>query len=587
MKSLDLGAIYHQPWLEYRHALKDGQVCIRIRTGREDWESAELWAADMYGEGPSMARAQKLPMERMWRDENHDWYECVFAPSDPRIHYLFQLSKERISLMVDQDGIYPEGTKTPEDMVPFPFAYAYPAQAKPAWARGCVGYQIFPDRFRRAEQEPGSQPVEPWDSTRYANEFRFGGNLNGIRQAVPYLKELGVGVVYMTPIFASNTSHRYNTFDYFTVDPLLGTLKELQALSDELHAAGIRIVLDGVFNHCGTEFPPFMDAQEKGLDSEYFDWFFFDKEKCPCGYLTFGHTPEMPKLNLKNESAAAYFVQVGTYWITKAHVDGWRLDVSPEVWPDFWRQFRRAVLLENPDALLVAECWDDSRQWVTQGDMFDSTMHYVLSRAVWLYFAERKISLKQFDFRVNRAMAMYPQAVQEVLWNFLGSHDTPRFITRAEGNESRLKAAVFFQMTHPGVPIIYYGDELGLMGGPDPDCRRPMPWDKAEGNPLLDFYKRLTTLRDSSEALRLGTFKTWRLKENGLYAYLRKSETQEALVVLNTSDTAADGMIELPKAFQGREAWTDGVSNKPLPVTGGSVRAALLPGEGLVLIREI
>ncbi len=588
MRSMNLAAIYHQPWLEYRHALPDGRVCIRIRTGREDWEEAQLWAAEMYGHGPSMTRAKKLPMERMWRDENHDWFECVFLPTDPRIHYVFCLIREGFSLLIDQDGMYPAALREPEDMACFPFAFAYPEPLKPEWTQGAVGYQIFPDRFRRAPASgASSQAVEPWDSIRYANEFRFGGNLKGIRQAIPYLKELGIGVVYMTPIFLSNTSHRYNTFDYYTVDPLLGTLKELRSLSDDLHAAGIRIVLDGVFNHSGTQFKPFVDAVQKRSDSAYYDWFFFDKEKYACGYATFAHTPDMPKLNLQNESAAAYFIQVGRYWLRQAHVDGWRLDVSPEVWPDFWRQFRKAMLDENPDAILVAECWDDSRQWVTQGDMFDSTMHYVLSRAMWLFFAESRISLPAFDARVNRAMSLYPHAIQNILWNFLGSHDTQRFLTRAGGNEYRLRMAVFFQMTHPGVPIVYYGDELGLTGGPDPDCRRPMPWEKAEGNALLKCYKQLIQLRNGSDALRRGTFKTWHTGSNGLYAYLRKSDKQEALVVLNTADTPVDSTLPLPESFLIKESWMDQLSGETLPVLGGAVRAQLTPGTGYVILRDI
>ena len=586
MRSINLGAIYHQPWLEYRHALPDGQVCIRLRTGRDDWNEVQLWAANMYGTGASMIRAQKLKMTRMWQDENHDWYECLFAPGDPRIHYAFCLIREQLTFMMDQDGINPIQAKSIEEIVCFPFAYAYPEPEKPLWARGSVGYQIFPDRFQRAVSKiTTGETVEPWDSTQYANEYRFGGNIKGIRQAVPYLKELGIGIVYMTPIFLSNTSHRYNTFDYFQIDPLLGSLKELRALADELHTAGIQIVLDGVFNHAGTQFAPFVDAQTKGPDSEYFDWFFFDNQKYACGYATFAHTPDMPKLNLKNAAAGAYFIQVGRYWLKQAHVDGWRLDVSPEVWPDFWRQFRKEVLDENPSAILVAECWDDSRQWVSQGDMFDSTMHYVLSRALWLFFAEKKISLMEFDYRVNRAMSLYPHQVQEVLWNFLGSHDTPRFITRAGENENRLMAASFFQLTHPGVPIVYYGDELGLSGGGDPDCRRPMPWDKVHDNRLLEHYKRLIHLRSGSDALKFGSFITFHTGENGLYAYLRKSQSQEALVVLNTAEEAIEGMLPLPEDYRMNESLQDGVSKHMLKVIGGSLHVSLSPGQGYIIFK--
>ena len=242
------------------------------------------------------------------------------------------------------------------------------AKEQPQWARGCVGYQIFPDRFRRVDV-PGEETVEPWGSKRVANEYRFGGNLKGILEAVPYLAELGVGVVYMTPIFLSDTSHRYNTFDYYQIDPLLGTLEDLRNLADALHEKGIRIVLDGVFNHCGLGFAPFKDAMEKGKGSEYYDWFFFG-EQYPCGYMTFGEKwAYMPKLNMQNEACAAYFLDVGRYWLREAHVDGWRLDVSPEVYPDFWRQFRRAVMAANPNAIMIAECWHDSREWCNVGDV--------------------------------------------------------------------------------------------------------------------------------------------------------------------------------------------------------------------------
>ncbi len=588
MRDTSLSAIVHQPWLEYRHALPDGQVCIRLCTGRGDWDHVLLHAADMYGEGPSMSRADQYPMERKWRDGLHDYYEAVISRNDPRIHYIFSLTQGGITLVLDQDGLYPAESKKPEDLVCFPFPYAYPERKKPDWARGCVGYQIFPDRFLRGQQENASlEAVEPWDSTRYANEYRFGGNLNGIREAIPYLKELGVGVVYMTPIFQSNTSHRYNTFDYYQVDPLLGSLEDLKGLADELHTAGLRIVLDGVFNHSGTAFAPFQDAKTRGRESPYYDWFFFDENKYPCGYATFAHTPEMPKLNLKNEDAAAYFLAVGRYWLKEAHIDGWRLDVSPEVWPDFWRKFRTAVLQENPDALLIAECWDDSRQWLTPGDMFDSTMHYVLSRAIWQFFGKGQINLSEFDDRVNRAMAMYPHAVQEVLWNFLDSHDTARFLTLADEAEYRLRAASFFQMTHPGVPIIYYGDELGLSGGPDPDCRRPMPWHTVLGNSLLNHYQSLTYLRQDSDALRHGDFTTWLTADDGLYAYLRKSKTQEALMVLNTAEKALRRVLPLPEGFSQLETVKDELSGQVILVTAQTLVISLEPGQGMVFLREL
>ena len=368
MKSLQIAAIHHIPWLEDRHTLSDGRVCIRLTTAVNEFDAVTLRHAFHYAEGEPFAHATDIPMERMWRDENREVWQAVFAPRDPRIVYAFILRAGDVTLLHDADGTraVPEN---PAWVSGFHYAHAYPAKEKPQWARGCVGYQIFPDRFRRVDV-PGEEAVEPWGSKRVANEYRFGGNLKGILEAVPYLAELGVGVVYMTPIFLSDTSHRYNTFDYYQIDPLLGSLEDLRNLADALHARNIRIVLDGVFNHCGLGFAPFRDAMEKGKASEYYDWFFFGAQY-PCGYMTFGEKwAYMPKLNMQNEACAAYFLDVGRYWLREAHVDGWRLDVSPEVYPDFWRQFRRAVLQTKPDAIMIAECWHDSREWCTVGDMF-------------------------------------------------------------------------------------------------------------------------------------------------------------------------------------------------------------------------
>ena len=581
MKSLQIAAIDHLPWLEYRHTLSDGRVCIRIRTAVGEFDAITLRHADNYAEGEPFTRAEDTPMERMWRDESHEVWQAVFTPHDPRIVYAFVLYAGGVQLLHDADGTHamPEN---PAWVNGFHFAHAYPAQEKPWWARGCVGYQIFPDRFRRVDV-PGEEAVEPWGSKRVANEYRFGGNLKGILEAVPYLAELGVGVVYMTPIFLSDTSHRYNTFDYYQIDPLLGSLEDLKALADALHERGIRIVLDGVFNHCGLGFAPFQDAMEKGKTSPYYDWFFFG-EQYPCGYMTFGEKwAYMPKLNMQNEACAEYFLDVGRYWLREAHVDGWRLDVSPEVYPEFWRQFRRAVKKTNPNAIMIAECWDDSREWCTIGDMFDGTMHYVLSGAIWKFFAEKRWSLAEFDAGVNRAMMLYPQEVQNSMWNFLSSHDTARMLTRCGGRTKAMRAAAFFQMTHPGVPVIYYGDELGMRGGPDPDCRRSMTWDRVEGNGMLACYKKLTKMRNASKTLREGTFVTWEVGADGLYAYLRRTDEETLLCVLNTSEKRISRTMGLPETLTGQKTLCDRLTGKRLAVRGESITVALGAGEGIVI----
>ena len=380
----------------------------------------------------------------------------------------------------------------------------------------------------------------------------------------------------------SDTSHRYNTFDYFKIDPLLGTEDDLRELCDLLHENGMRLVMDGVFNHSGLGFAPFKDAIKKGRQSKYYNWFFFDEEM-PHGYHTFGDWKYMPKLNLANPDCAKYFLTVGKYWIDKCHIDGWRLDVSPEVWPDFWRQYKKMMRQANPDSLMIAECWDDSREWLTQGDMFDSTMHYVLSRAIWSRFCRHDISLKEFDHLINRATMLYPQRTQEVLWTFLGSHDTQRIRTRAGGDVRMACASAFFQFTYLGIPIIYYGDELGMEGGDDPFCRFPMRWDDVKGNPVHEHFQKLAHIRAAVPALREGSFRTWAVEENGLYAYLRQTEEQTVLCAVNTALEPVTARMKLPEKMRTLKVLHDLYSGKTVPVEDGEIRVSLAVGEGLIL----
>ena len=580
MRQITKGAIFHQPWLEYRHALPDGRVCLRLRTGKEEFTEIRVRITSNYTLPDPFGAAVEYVMQLAAQDDWFSYYEVIFRPQDVRIKYLFVLQSEEIILKLDGAGIK-EGADAFEDISEaFAFAYAYPAPAMPEWARGCVGYQIFPDRFRR--EGPPEADLEPWDSTRVQSEYRFGGNLRGIAAAIPYLKELGVQLLYTTPIFFSDSAHRYNTFDYFRIDPLLGTEEDFAALCDQAHRHGIRIVMDGVFNHSGLRFQPFVDAQEKGEQSPYRDWFIFDKS-IPCGYHTFSHEPYMPKLNLQNEDCAQYFLDVGRYWMERYGIDGWRLDVSPEVWPAFWRKYRSMMKQVNPDSLMIAECWDDSREWLTAGDMFDSTMHYLLSRNLWNAFCYRNISLQKFDWAVNCATMMYPHRIQEVLWTFLGSHDTERFRTRAGGDARMLRAASFFQFTYLGVPIIYYGDELGMEGGSDPECRRPMRWDHVDGNPMHRHFRRLATLRAKNEALRHGAFRTHMVCSNGLYAYLRIGKEQQLLCVLNTNTQPAKGRVELPEGMTHSSFLCDLYGDSDVPVTDGGVEVALDGGHGVIL----
>lgn len=568
---LNYAAVSHEPGPENRFCLPDGRVLIRMKAMRDDADRVDLLYADIYEWKPFLQKAKRLQMLKAPLSAHQEGYEACFTPGDRRVHYLFRLEKDGKSVYYDGEGFKgEEALSDPQGASPFPFAYAYPSPKKPAWAVGSVGYQIFPERFRRSD-------TDEWPKLPVRNESFFGGSLKGIRRSIPYLKTLGVDFLYLNPIFLSNSAHRYNCFDYYQIDPLLGNADDLKALSRELHQNGMRLILDGVFNHAGERFPPFLNALEKGPQSPYYDWFCFDPAK-PSGYECFAYEKRMPKLNLKNLEACEYFINVARYWTKEAEIDGWRLDVSSEVWPDFWRRFRQELLKIKPDALLVAECWDDAREWVNDGDMFDSTMNYLWSKAVWDFTVAGNFTSSDFGLRLNRLSRLYPPEALKVMWNLIDSHDTPRFLNRAQGDRTALKAAVFLQMTSPGIPVLYYGDELGMEGGQDPDCRRPMEWDRVKSNPVFGYYRELIRLRHGITALREGDFQLLQTFDGGL-AYLRRHEKGDALCILSLKTQKLK--LQTPySASQLREA----VSGADYPLKDGFIQVNLTAGEGLILL---
>lgn len=542
MEKPNLSAVFHMNWLEWRYAKADGSIVLRLRTAKNDFDGVYAIHAPIY-KWPFLKNSSENELHVVYSDNLSDIYELCFKPSDRRYRYMFRLKKGTENYYLDADGIREIKPPLKDDSIaPYVYAYAYEPRENPEWASGKIGYQIFPDRFFMANQ--GKAGIEKWNSSRVDNEHFFGGDLRGILEKIPYMKELGVDIVYLTPIFESDTSHRYNIFDYYKIGSLLGNENDLRLLADELHKNGMSIVLDGVFNHSGREFFAFKDAVQKGKSSEYYDWFVFDSSM-KCGYQTFADVKEMPKLNHKNRACREYFCRVGEYWIKNCHIDGWRLDVSPEIYPEFLRDFRRAVMSAKSDAIIVAECWDDSREWITNGDMVDSTMHYVWSRAAWKYFAEDSISVEELDCRVNRAFSAYPDYVLPLMWNFIDSHDTMRFITRCKGDFERFKLGVFYQLMSPGVPMIFYGDELGAFGGHDHLSRVPMPWQNSENNSFYEFYKRLIDIRKREKALELGSFKSL-YASNDVYAFLRSLEDEGLVIVINKG---AEKSVEINASF--------------------------------------
>ena len=378
----------------------------------------------------------------------------------------------------------------------------------PTWVKDAIFYQIFPDRFCRSAKYKAVGKFVDWD-TLPTRENMFGGNLAGICEKLEYIASLGVNSIYLCPIFKSNSNHRYHTVDYFEIDPVLGTLKDFDKLVKNAHKLGLRVILDGVFNHCSRGFFQFNSLMELGKNSPYVDWFhvhgwplhaYSGKPNYDCwwGY------PALPKFNTDNPDVREYLFSVGEYWM-KRGIDGWRLDVPNEIDDDsFWQEFRRCIKAINSDAYIVGEIWDEPSRWL-QGDQFDGVMNYPLRKAILAYlFDEKPISFVEFAKRLCDA---FPKDRFGVQMNLLGSHDTIRMASLPCSNLQRVKLALSILFFLPGAPCIYYGDEIGMAGGKDPDNRRTFPWDKFAENckkPIFSFVKELIELRKKSQVLRDG-----------------------------------------------------------------------------------
>jgi neopullulanase len=487
------------------------------------------------------------------------------------------------------------------------------AVTAPDWVPDAVFYHIFPDRFAKSDAgQARSLNLEAWDSPPTRHGFK-GGDLWGVLAKLDYLQELGVNALYFCPVFQSAANHRYHTHDYGQVDPLLGGNEALRALLDAAHARGMRVVLDGVFNHASRGFFPFSHVLENGPASPYVDWFSIEgyplrayrRKKSP-RYACWWGLRELPKLNTANPAVRAFILDVARRWI-EFGIDGWRLDVPAEIDDDeFWREFRRVVKAANPQAYIVGEIWHEAQRWL-QGDQFDAVMNYVWSRAVLGFTLGRDLpaelrpggwkiaplNARQFAAEIERVLALYPRPITYAQLNLLSSHDTARFLTLARGETARLKLATLLLMTYPGAPCIYYGDEIGLQGGPDPDCRAAFPWDEAHWDrELLEYTRRLIALRHELAPLRRGDLLSlYAAKKRNVYAFARRYQGQSVLVVVNCGQHKFKRPIPVGDAVD----WPDGtrllnrLSGEDCgEVQGGKIVGLKLPPlSGAILTAEI
>ena len=489
----------------------------------------------------------------------------------------------------------------------------------PEWVKQAVFYQIFPDRFARGSAGARVKGIhfKAWGTPPEEQGFQ-GGDLYGVSEKLDYLAELGINAIYFNPIFSAAANHRYNAYDYLQVDPLLGGDQALRTLLDEAHKRSIRIVLDGVFNHCGRGFWAFHHLLENGRSSPYADWFtvyeyplrpYLDTGTLRSGrartnYASWWGIPDLPKFNIHNPGVREYLLKVARHWL-EFGIDGWRLDVPEEIQDDaFWREFRQEVKTANPEAYIVGEIWHPAQHYL-QGDMFDAVMNYVITSPILSFFGADSLNLAwqhselklrpmdglEFGREIERMFALYDWEIHFAQMNMLDSHDMPRALWLLGGNKNALRLAVLCQMTMPGAPCVYYGDEVGLSAGGDPYCREAFPWQQPErwDHELRSFYQSAIALRKNYPALQTGDYRLVHAQDRTV-VYQRSLAGQSVLVAFNAGMNPA--WIEIPAhslqpyaAETFHNIWA-GASANQLQMQGNSLHLELVAQSALILVSE-
>ena len=651
-----------------------GQVTIRFRTAHNNVDSVFL-----------IVDGERYLMYRETSNEDFDYYVEEIQLENEKISYYFEIHSGKIECYFDIRGLS-------RDVNPYYHFKIIPGFRTPDWAKGAVMYQIYTDRFYNGDPTNdvltgeysyiGDKvtKVEDWDKYPAAMGVRefYGGDLEGVIQKMDYLQDLGIEVIYFNPLFVSPSNHKYDIQDYDYIDPHFGkivkdegellnggdcenkdatryinrvaSLENLEAsnelfakLVEEAHKRGIKVILDGVFNHCGS-FNKWMDREriyenvegyEKGAyvaeDSPYHNYFKF----LPGGHWPYngsydgwwGHDT-LPKLNYEgSKELYDYVLKVAAKWVSPPYnADGWRLDVaadlghSPEFNHKFWRDFRRAVKRANPSALILAEHYGSPEDWL-QGREWDSVMNYdaFMEPVTWFLTGMQKHSddfrpdtignVEAFWGSMYHNMACFTEPSLLTAMNELSNHDHSRFLTRTNHKVGRtatlgpeaanegidmavMREAVMVQMTWPGAPTIYYGDEAGVCGFTDPDNRRTYPWGH-EDQDLIRYHKELIRIHKEYKEFKTGSHK-FVDKDYNMLAYGRFNEKGgHSLIVINNSDHDIDKVFKawylgVPKECEMQvliKTTKDGFETpaQTIPVSTGKINIKLGPKSGIIL----
>lgn len=537
---MEYSAILHDMDKRFCYAIDKGLFVIRIQVKKDDIKEIILHYMDKYISIEMKDTRKTVPMKKIASSQFHDYYEAQIRMDMICLRYFFEFTD-----MHGEKAYYGNYEFSKECITNIDRMFDCPQNLReeemfevPEWAANKVVYQIFPSRYA------ASQPVdkELWYKAPITFTDNLHGDIRGIIDHLDYIRDLGIDVIYLTPIFKSDSSHKYDTIDYYQIDPSFGTAEDLRELVQKAHQYGMKVVLDAVFNHTGRDFFAFKDILENKEKSKYLDWYFIDKfpldtepGQAP-NFKCFGYYGGMPKLNLKNPEVEKYVTDVACYWIKECDIDGWRMDVGDEISHYFWKHFRRAVKAVKKDALIIGEIWHYAGDFL-EGDEWDTVMNYPFYLNLIDLLADEKIGVSRFIQNLGYMKGRLNKKCYPLMWNLIDSHDTARFLHLCN-NKQKQHLAAAFQLLMPGMPMIYYGDELAMPGANDPDCRRGMYWDEEyRDNEMLEWYKRLIQVRRTHACIVEGELAEIITRdEDGTIVLIRKNTEETVALIFNCSN---------------------------------------------------
>lgn len=541
---LNLAAIQHRPDSEDCYAISATSLQLRLKTAKAEVAAVSALVGDPYADNEDgSVRYRELPLTMVGRGQQHDYWQGVASAPYRRLRYLFlvvSLAGERWlytagGVRVDDAGERGEAT----NYFRLPYLHAIDLVSPPTWVQETVWYQIFTERFANGDPTNDPAQTKAWDPQAQPSRTDFyGGDLQGVLDHLDDLKALGINGLYFTPLFVAPSNHKYDTSDYYQIDPAFGDKALFAQVVAAAHARGMKVMLDAVFNHLGVTASQWQDVLANGRQSRFWSWFhIYDWPLTGAHgqYDTFAFEATMPKLNTANPEVQAYLLGIAKYWAQTFGIDAWRLDVANEVDHHFWRRFKAEMVAVNPDFYVLGEVWQSGQPWLN-GLEFDGVMNYPFTQAISQHFLEGQLTPAALCARLVDHLMQYRDGSNRAQLNALDTHDTPRLLTVAGGDREAALQALAFMIMQPGAPCLYYGTEMGMAGGADPDNRKPMDWTPLHGKIWRQTAALVHLRHHYAAALGAGTL-ALQVLPSGVIAVRRQHGTQQLSGWFNTTDT--------------------------------------------------